>query len=168
MVDYAEAKYSPSEKTVNLKADAHKITQQPNLIIDSILALPKPSAVQISTYLGRWTGQLIVPSGQNTPVDIEIKIESGIVKLLSVIPWNPSQKEESEILHVTKEGKLVFGRVNRGGGLFVTTCLINNNGQLTGEERLVGFNIPENESADFKEQMNFIIKNPNKISLSKN
>ncbi len=167
LVDYAEAKYAPSEKTVNLKAEAHKIKQLPNSTIDSFLALPKPSVAQMNSYLGRWTGQLIVPRGQNTSVDIEIKIEEDMPKLLSVIPWNPSQKEESEILHVTKEGKLVFGRINRGGGLFVTTCFIDNNGQLAGEEHLVGFNIPENESVNFKEQMNFILKNPNKISLTK-
>lgn len=167
LVNYAEAKYAPNAKTTQLKIDARKITKQPNPIIDSILALPRPTVEQINKYKGRWVGEMVVPGGHNSTVDIEILAENGTAKLLSVIPWNPSKKEEAEILFITKEGVLVFGRRNRGGGLFITTCIINDKGELAGEERLVGFTIPENESADFKQQMNFIINNPNTVHLTR-
>jgi hypothetical protein len=167
LVNYAEAKYAPNAKTTQLKTDAQKIVKQPNPIIDSLFALPKPTVEQIDKYRGRWLGQMLVPGGQNSAVDIEILIENGTAKLLSVIPWNPSIKEEAEILLITKEGKLVFGRRNRGGGVFVTTCVINDYGELIGEERLVGFTIPENASIDFKKQMNFILTNPNTLLLKK-
>jgi uncharacterized protein len=167
LIDYAEIKYAVSERTTRIKSDANKIMKEPDSIIDSILALPKPSAEQISKYKGRWVGQKMVPKGQAMQLDLEIIAEDGKVKLLMAIPWNPSKKEEADFLHITKEGKLVFGRVNRGGGLFVSTCTIDKNGKLTGEEWLIGFNIPDNETADFKEVMNFVLKNPNTFSLIK-
>jgi enterochelin esterase-like enzyme len=167
LVEYAELKYTPNYRTTKLKEDALKIAERPNSIIDSILSLPKPSIEQIAKYRGRWVGQKVVPRGQNMLTDLEIVVEGGEAKLFTVVPWDPSKKEKGEIFHVTKAGKLVFGRRNGGGGLFVSTCEIDGKGHISGEERLVGFAIPEDESADFKEMMNFVLKNPNTFSLIK-
>lgn len=167
LVNYAEARYESSQRTEKLKADALRITKHPNSIIDSLLSLPKPSLEQVAKYKGRWVGQKVVPRGQNMLTDLEIVVEEDRTKLLTVIPWDPSKKEEAEIFHITQDGKLVFGRRNGGGGLFVSTCSIDDKGHLVGEEWLVGFSIPEDESADFKEMMNFVLKNPNTFDLTK-
>lgn len=167
LVNYAETKYTATERTAKLKTDAAKITKDPSPLLDSFLSLPKPAAEKIKPYIGRWVGQLMVRAGQAMPLDIEISVVNGITKFESVLPWAPTKKEEAAIFSVSDKGELIFGRRNRGSGLVISTAKIDAKGHLVGEEWLIGFTIPDDMPADIKERMDFIIKNPNTFDLIK-
>lgn len=167
LINYAETKYAPSERTAKLKADAVKLTQEAPSVIDSFLSLAKPTAGAVKNYVGIWIGELVVSGGQNLPETLEITIENGKPVLRTVQPWPPYRKEEPEIFTISANGDLVFGRRNRGAGLVIATAKLNNSGHLIGEEWLVGFVMPSDMPSDVKEQMKFIITHPNTFDLIK-
>ena len=145
----------------------HPNWSPPDPLVDFYLNHPKPSADEVTPYLGRWVGELNVRDGQAMPMDMEIKIENGHGKMISVLPWPPYKKEETEIFFVDKEGQLVFGRKNRGAGVVISTGVITKNGNLTGTESLIGFTIPDDMPEDIKVRMKFVMKNPNTFDLKK-
>lgn len=162
---HATNTYGTNEKITDLYSRIEKL-KGPDPALSYYSNLDKPLLGQIAPYLGKWTGILIVPGGQNIPVTLEILVENDIPKLLSSVPWSPTIKEEAYVLHVTESGELIFGRKNNGGGLFISRAKIDK-GQLMGKENLIGFIIPEDFPEEAKKHMGFIQTNPNTFSLQK-
>lgn len=167
LIRYAEEKYEPTSRTASIKTESEKITAEPPSIIDSLLALSKPSTDQVKPYVGRWTGTLVVPEGQNMPLDIDVKINNDTASLTSALPWDLQTRVEPAFFSISSKGELLIGRRNSGGGLVVIKAVVNSKGQLTGEERLIGFKIPADAPAEAKTKLNFIINNPNTFTLTK-
>jgi hypothetical protein len=164
---FAEEKYGASDRIAELKAGASKLNDVVDPLIEFYLNHPKPSADEIKPYVGRWVGELIVPRGHAMPVDFSIKIENGKTKGESITPWPPFKKVEMEIFFVDKEGSLITVRKNRGGGIVVSIARIASDGNLVGEEKMIGFTIPEDAPEDVKEMMKFTLANPNTFVLKR-
>ena len=168
LLNYAELKYGATATINALKAEAAAITSQANPVVDSFLALPKPGAEQLKKYLGNWKGQMITKEGEKFGFAMDISVMNGEPKLLaSFDPGNPGKKIEADVFHVTKDGELVFGIRNRGGGIIINILKMDNTGVLTGEGWWKGFTIPADAPADVKKQLNFLINTPTKFRLSK-
>jgi len=169
LLDHAELKYGSSDMIKELRTRSSALTNATRSIVDSFLALPAPSLQQVDKYIGTWTGQFISKEGKSFSSTIEISIKDGKPKLLtSFDPNNPEKKQEPEVLHVTKEGKLVFGIRNRGGGIIVNILDLNNKAELVGEGRWLGFTIPQDVPAEQRKQLNFLLTTPTKYFLTRN
>ena len=101
------------------------------------------------------------------PVDFEILIKDGKAMLLSVSPWAPDKKVEPEIISISKNGELVTGRRNSGSGVAVTIAKLDSKGNTVGEEWLKGFIMQDDFPAEAREQMMFILTNPNILKASR-
>jgi len=167
LLDFAEERYGVSDEIKKLRARASKLAEKPDPVVDFYLKHEKPTAVEIKPYLGRWVGELYVRNGQTLPMDFTISIENGKGKMMSVLPWPPFDKVETEILFVDKEGKLIFGRKNRGAGIVISETTLDKDSNLAGKEVLVGFTFPEGMPEDEKERMKIVLANPNTLKLSK-
>jgi predicted alpha/beta superfamily hydrolase len=165
LLQYAEGKYGLTPGIARLREDAAKITNEPDPLLDHYLSQPGPTAEEVKKYIGRWTGELVVPRGRNMPMDIEILVEDGKAKLLSVLPWDQTKKEEPLIFYVDKDGRLIFGRRNRGAVLIIATAIIDNKGNLSGLQKWIGAIIPDEAPPEAKEMMQFTINNPNSFNL---
>jgi len=168
LLNYAEIKYGSNEVITGLKTKTASLTDVANSIVDSFLALPPPTPEQIKKYAGVWSGQFITKEGKELNSTIEISIKESKAKLLtSFDPYNPEKKQEPEVLHVTKEGRLVFGIKNRGGGIIINTLELDKKGSLVGEGMWLGFTIPGDVSPDEKKQLNFLLNTPTKFILQR-
>jgi hypothetical protein len=167
LLNFAEEKYGTSDRIAELKARASILKEVLDTLVEFYLNHPKPSASEIKPYIGQWTGELIVPRGQPVPMDFEIKTENGKGKMFEELPWPPFEKVEVEILYIDKDGTLVFGRKNRGAGLLISTARITARGNMKGDEKLIGFTIPEDVPDDVKEIMKFTVANPNTFELKR-
>ncbi len=167
LLSFAEDRYGSSERITVLRNRASGLNAKPDPIVDFYLTHAKPTAKEIKPYLGRWVGELIVTRGQPIPIDMEIKVENGKGTIVSVLPWPPHDKVETEIVFVNDKGELVYGRKNRGAGLIISTGHIANDGNLKGKESLVGFTIPDDVPDEVKEMMKFTMENSNTFNLKR-
>jgi hypothetical protein len=168
LLNYAETKYGSNEMITELKAKTALLTNATNSIVDSFLALPSPTPEQIKNYIGSWSGQFITKEGKELKSTIEISLKEGKTKLFtSFDAYSPENKQEPEVLHVTKEGKLLFGIKNRGGGIIINTLELDKKGSLVGEGMWLGFTIPGDAPPDEKKQLTFLLNTPTKFILQK-
>ena len=166
LLDYAGLKYAESTLVKELKAKAAKIKNATGSVIDSFLALSRPTVEQIKKYEGSWAGDFISKDGKKFPISIQIKIEGDEPRLLAPFdPNNPGNKEEPEVFHVTNESKLIFGKRNRGGGIIINTLYLTDKNSLVGEGMWMGFTIPEDASPDDRKQLSFLLKTPARFNL---
>ena len=169
LLDYAETGYGLDENIRTLRAKTAGLTNSSHFVIDSFLSLPAPTQEQVKKYVGKWTGQFISKEGEIFPTSIDISINEGKPKLLtSFNPRSAENIQEPEIFHITKDGRLIFGIKNRGGGIIVNTLLQDKNDHLIGQGMWLGFTIPEDVPADQKKQLNFLLNTPTKFDLTRN
>lgn len=168
LLNYAETKYGSNEMITELKTKTASLTDVTNSIVDSFLALPSPTPEQIKKYVGIWSGQFITKEGKELKSIIEISIKEDKAKLSTSFDlYSPEKKQEPEVLHVTKEGKLLFGIKNRGGGIIINTLELDKKGSLVGEGMWLGFSIPGDAPPDEKKQLTFLLNTPTKFILQK-
>lgn len=151
LLSHAKKYYGPSSLIDSLHSRAVKLQDIPNTEIDYYLHLPSPSQHQAVSFLGRWKGEKIVPEGKNEPIDYDISIVNGKALLLSAYPWAPDIQVELPVFHITDQMELIVGRRNKGGGMYISTLRMKQ-GELLGEEKLVGFRIPDDWPEVMKEK----------------
>ncbi|GHM99186.1 hypothetical protein WSM22_06760 [Cytophagales bacterium WSM2-2] len=172
---YMEEKYGRSLTIDNLKNAASTMTSDGAALLDYYFTLAPPTSEAIKPFLGNWSGEESRkedPSGsfpnQKQFLKLEIVIEAGKPLLYHVDPpWAPGKKEEFEFFHVTKDGELIFGRRNRGGGVIASRSRLNAKGQLEGYTKFEGFAIPADMPEEGKKFHEFIINNPSTFELTR-
>lgn len=168
LLDYAESLYGDDVRITQLKARASKMSKSPTSLIDSFLALSRPTPSDIKKYAGQWRGQFTTKEGTILDYTIEISVVGDEVKLFApATPNDPSTREEAEIFHLSEDGRLIFGKRNRGGGIIINTLSLSNANRMTGEGRWLGFAVPDDAPADVKDRLTFLLKTPTKFVLER-
>lgn len=167
MINYVESKYGSSNNLAEMKNRVNQIPDHATRVTDSLLQLSLPSAEQLKPYLGTWKGDLVVPGGQNLGLILEVVMENGKPKVYQHAPEVIAKKQEMVIVHINKKGNLVFGRKNRGAGWVVTTSFIDANGELSGEEYMMGMIIPPDIPEEHKKRIEASTKIPNTFRLKR-
>ncbi len=175
LAGYMEDKYGSSTTIENLKNAASTMTQDGAVLLDKYINSARPTDKDIKPYLGIWTGKAhrIQPPPVKMPreegtLSIEISIENGKAILTRIDPpWAQGKKVEMEVFYLTKDGELVFGYHNRGGGVIISKTRLNKKGNLEGNTRLEGFNIPAKMDDWGKQFHEYIINNPEVFELTR-
>jgi enterochelin esterase-like enzyme len=141
--------YGSNAKSIQLRTDANAITTGPDERVTEALSHRSPTAVEIESFLGKWSGTLKVPNGEDLQIDFEIRNVNNKYVMQSTIM--NSFKMNSDFLFVNEKKQLVWGRKHDGGGVYYSIGDLAATGQkITGTEDLIGFVFP-------KEMPKFII-----------
>ncbi|MBA4849220.1 alpha/beta hydrolase [Emticicia sp. BO119] len=141
--------YGANEKSMRLRKDVDAITTGPDERVTEAINHASPSANEITPFLGKWSGRVKVPNGEDMLIDFEIKHLNNKYVMQSTIM--NSFKINSDFLFVNEKKQLVWGRKHDGGGVYYSIGdLVNDGRKLIGTEDLIGFVFP-------KEMPKFII-----------
>lgn len=147
LLDYGDQHYGKNAASERLRAEAEKISSEPDPLLEHYLSLPLPSEAQLKPFLGTWVGETQVTGGQNMPTKYEVAwIDDKPSFLITIGRMTPGAPD---VLHVTASGELVVGSRNKSGGLFIATLKKKEN-ELSGPRLLVGFTIPDSWSEEMK------------------
>lgn len=161
-LEYAEKIYGSSLRITKLREQANSITKEPDSIIDFYLNLPKPNIEQAKEFIGKWKGDFTGYRGDKFPYEVQIIINNNI-PTLTVRMRN--QIEENASFHITDDGKLTWAFKNRGGGIIVTACKLNANGNLVGTRKWLGFTIKDDMPENDKSEIQKILSHKGEFTL---
>jgi enterochelin esterase-like enzyme len=144
LLEYSKQLYGRSDRWNSIYDDALTISKEPDPQVDYYLNLPPPARSDAEPFLGKWSGTVFVEGGTNMDFQLHIEWKEDHFQVSAKAIWQ--QDFSSPDLFTVSEGKLIWGRKNRGGGIYVSEGVINSDGDLTGTERLIGIEPPEGYS----------------------
>ena len=141
LIEYFEKKYGKNQRSGDLFAKANAITKDPDNRISFYLNHPTPAADAIKPFLGKWKGTLYVPGGSDMSIAWEIKRIGD--KYVMVARIEDAFNSLSDFLMITEKNELAWGRKHNSGGIYLSVGVLSADGTiLSGEEELIGFEMP--------------------------